>query len=52
MRNRPPILLFQGLAIALMWGSIASTGLTLGLVPLIYYMVEKNKVKQAAEIVE
>jgi multidrug efflux pump subunit AcrB len=35
--------IFQGLAIALMWGSIASTVLTLGLVPLIYYLVEKNK---------
>jgi hypothetical protein len=26
-----------------MWGAIASTVLTLGLVPLIYYMVEKGK---------
>jgi len=34
--------IFQGLAIALMWGSIASTVLTLGLAPLIYYMVEKK----------
>ena len=34
--------IFQGLAIALMWGSIASTVLTLGLVPLVYYMVERR----------
>ena len=35
--------IFQGLAIALMGGSIASTILTLLVVPLVYYMVEKNK---------
>ena len=35
--------IFQGLAISLMWGAFASTVLTLGLVPLIYYMVEKRK---------
>ena len=34
--------IFQGLAIALLWGAVASTVLTLGLVPLIYYMVEKK----------
>ncbi len=34
--------IFQGLAIALMWGAFASTILTLGAVPLIYYMVEKK----------
>jgi multidrug efflux pump subunit AcrB len=34
--------IFQGLAIALMWGAFASTVLTLGLVPLIYYLVEKK----------
>ncbi len=34
--------IFQGLAIALLWGSIASTVLTLGLVPLIYYLVERK----------
>lgn len=34
--------IFQGLAIALMWGAIASTVLTLGLVPLIYYLVERG----------
>lgn len=35
--------IFQGLAISLMGGSIASTFLTLIIVPLIYYMTEKNK---------
>lgn len=35
--------IFQGLAISLMGGSIASTALTLLMVPLIYYMVEKKK---------
>ncbi len=34
--------IFQGLAIALMWGAFASTVLTLGAVPLIYYLVEKK----------
>ncbi|UCG51334.1 MAG: efflux RND transporter permease subunit [Candidatus Latescibacterota bacterium] len=36
--------IFQGLAISLMWGAIASTALTLGVVPLVYYMVEKRKI--------
>ena len=35
--------IFQGLAISLMGGAIASTALTLLMVPLIYYMVEKGK---------
>jgi multidrug efflux pump subunit AcrB len=39
--------IFQGLAISLMWGAIASTVLTLGLVPLIYYLSEKNKYQEA-----
>lgn len=34
--------IFQGLAIALMGGSIASTALTLLMVPLIYYMTNKH----------
>ncbi|MEJ2719874.1 MAG: efflux RND transporter permease subunit, partial [bacterium] len=34
--------IFQGLAISLMWGAFASTALTLGVVPLVYYMVEKR----------
>ena len=42
--------IFQGLAISLMGGSIASTFLTLVIVPLIYYMTEKKKYqKQEAE---
>jgi multidrug efflux pump subunit AcrB len=35
--------IFQGLAISLMGGAIASTALTLVTVPLIYYMVNKNR---------
>jgi len=34
--------IFQGLAISLMWGALVSTALTLGVVPLVYYMVEKR----------
>lgn len=34
--------IFQGLAISLMGGSIASTALTLVIVPLVYYMVKKR----------
>jgi multidrug efflux pump subunit AcrB len=41
--------IFQGLAVALMWGAFASTALTLGLVPLIYYMVEKKKYPEPSE---
>jgi multidrug efflux pump subunit AcrB len=33
---------FQGLAISLMGGAIASTALTLLIVPLIYFMIEKR----------
>jgi multidrug efflux pump subunit AcrB len=35
--------IFQGLAIALMGGSIASTVLTLLVVPLVYYLIERRK---------
>ena len=35
--------IFQGLAISLMGGTIASTFLTLVIIPLIYYMTEKKK---------
>jgi multidrug efflux pump subunit AcrB len=35
--------IFEGLAISLMGGAIASTALTLILVPLIYYMTERKK---------
>ncbi len=37
--------IFQGLAISLMGGAIASTALTLLMIPLIYYMTEKNSMK-------
>jgi multidrug efflux pump subunit AcrB len=37
--------IFQGLAISLMGGAVASTALTLIMVPLIYFMAE-NKVKE------
>lgn len=39
--------IFQGLAISLMGGAVASTALTLIMIPLIYFMVE-NKVKELA----
>ncbi|HEX9736437.1 MAG TPA: efflux RND transporter permease subunit [Thermoanaerobaculia bacterium] len=35
--------IFQGLAIALMTGAIASTALTLVVVPLVYFMTEKRR---------
>jgi len=41
--------IFQGLAISLMGGSIASTGLTLLIVPLIYYLTERGKYKDQSE---
>lgn len=45
--------IFQGLAIALMGGSIASTVLTLLVVPVVYYMTEKkNHPEPEEEIVE
>ena len=37
--------IFQGLAISLMGGTIASTVLTLLVVPLVYYMIESKKCK-------
>jgi multidrug efflux pump subunit AcrB len=37
--------IFQGLAISLMGGSIASTFLTLLVIPLIYYLIEKKNHK-------
>ncbi|PWK18503.1 efflux RND transporter permease subunit [Xanthomarina spongicola] len=37
--------IFQGLAISLMGGTIVSTVLTLLVVPLVYYMIEKKKYK-------
>ena len=46
--------IFQGLAISLMGGSIASTALTLVIVPLIYYMIEKKDLglKGSSEITQ
>lgn len=41
--------IFQGLAISLMGGTIASTFLTLLIVPLIYYMVELKNEKKVVE---
>ncbi len=40
--------IFQGLAISLVAGAIVSTMLTLIVVPLIYYMTERNKWEQEA----
>jgi multidrug efflux pump subunit AcrB len=39
--------IFQGLAISLVGGTIASTFLTLFIVPLIYYMTEKHKYEKS-----
>lgn len=44
--------IFQGLAISLMGGSIASTFLTLLIVPLIYYMTEKKKYESSVQASE
>ncbi|MEX2584842.1 MAG: efflux RND transporter permease subunit [Balneolaceae bacterium] len=40
--------IFQGLAISLMGGAVASTVLTLVMVPLIYFMVERNEIEGSA----
>ena len=37
--------IFQGLAISLIWGGVLSTILTLVVVPIVYYMVEKKSAK-------
>jgi len=44
--------IFQGLAISLMGGTIASTFLTLLIVPLIFYMTERKKYEKAHVLVE
>jgi multidrug efflux pump subunit AcrB len=44
--------IFQGLAISLMGGTIASTFLTLLIVPLIFYMTERKKHEKAPLAVE
>ncbi len=41
--------IFQGLAISLVFGAIVSTLLTLVVIPLIYYMSEKNKWEKIQE---
>ena len=41
--------IFQGLAISLMGGSIASTALTLVIVPLIYYLMQRKKYSLASQ---
>lgn len=41
--------IFQGLAISLMGGTITSTFLTLLVVPLLYYKMERNKVAKICE---
>jgi len=38
--------IFQGLAISLIWGGVLSTILTLVVVPIVYYIVEKKSEKQ------
>jgi multidrug efflux pump subunit AcrB len=43
---------FQGLAISLMGGAIASTALTLLIVPLIYYMIERRKAPEDRGVAE
>lgn len=43
--------IFQGLAISLMGGTIASTVLTLLVVPLVYYMIEKKNYPEVNEVV-
>ncbi len=44
--------IFQGLAISLMGGTIASTFLTLLIVPLIFYMVERKKHESKQDVIE
>ena len=41
--------IFQGLAISLVAGAIVSTFLTLILVPLIYYMIERKKYPETSQ---
>lgn len=41
--------IFQGLAISLMGGTIFSTVLTLLVVPLVYYLIERNNFKEKEE---
>jgi multidrug efflux pump subunit AcrB len=41
--------IFQGLAIAMMFGAVAATGLTLVVIPLLYYEFFRNRKSAAAE---
>jgi multidrug efflux pump subunit AcrB len=41
--------IFQGLAIAMMCGAVAATGLTLVAVPLLYYELYKNHPRPVKE---
>ena len=41
--------IFQGLAISLMAGAIASTVLTLVVVPIVYYLMERDREEPAPE---
>jgi multidrug efflux pump subunit AcrB len=41
--------IFQGLAIAMMFGAVAATGLTLIVIPLLYYEFFRNKESGAAD---
>jgi len=43
--------IFQGLAISLVAGAIVSTVLTLIVVPLLYYMIEKHKYETKEEVI-
>lgn len=44
--------IFQGLAISLMGGTIVSTVLTLLVVPLVYYMIERKKYPESPLVLE
>jgi multidrug efflux pump subunit AcrB len=44
--------IFQGLAISLVFGAIVSTILTLIVVPIIYYIVERKKWEKKEEVIE
>ena len=41
--------IFQGLAIAMMFGAVAATGLTLVVIPLLYYEFFRKKKSSATE---
>jgi len=41
--------IFQGLAIAMMFGAVAATGLTLVVIPLLYYEFFRNRIPENAQ---